>query len=130
MSTNSKRLAAAAALLLLADRSAFLDPPANSRDTLAPDATAQGRLLAAVGKIHRETLPRLPNLIATRSTFSFDDSPEEIGQGRLSPANGNALDGCFQDGSLRAQRKRESIDRRRSNHHGGSPPGASSDRHS
>ena len=74
--------AAAAALLLLADRSAFLDPPASELpDTQAPDATAQRRLLAAVQKFAIETLPRLPNLIATRSTFSFDDSPEELAKG-------------------------------------------------
>ncbi len=70
--------AAATALLLLADRSVFLDPPANELpSTPAPDAATQRHLLAAARRFAVETLPRLPNLLATRTTFSFDDSPQE-----------------------------------------------------
>ena len=72
----------AAALLLLADRSAFLDPPANELPANpAPDAAAQQRLLQSAQKFAIETLPRLPNLLATRTTFGFDDSPQEVTKG-------------------------------------------------
>jgi VWFA-related protein len=72
----------AMALLLLADRSAFLDPPANELPaTPAPDAPRQQQLLEAAKRFAVETLPNLPNLLATRTTFSFDDSPQEVTKG-------------------------------------------------
>jgi VWFA-related protein len=72
----------AMALLLLADKSAFLDPPANELPaTPAPDAATQQQLLEAAKKFAVETLPHLPNLLATRTTFSFDDSPQEVTNG-------------------------------------------------
>ncbi len=70
------------ALLLLADRSAFLDPPANEFPTTpAPDAATQQKLLEAAKRFAVETLPNLPNLLATRTTFNFDDSPQEVTKG-------------------------------------------------
>jgi VWFA-related protein len=72
----------AMALLLLADRSAFLDPPASELPaTPIPDAATQQHLLEAAKKFAVETLPNLPNLLATRTTFSFDDSPQEVMKG-------------------------------------------------
>ena len=72
----------AMALLLLADRSSFLDPPANELpDTPAPDAATQEHLLEAAKRFAVDTLPNLPNLLATRTTFSFDDSPQEVTKG-------------------------------------------------
>ncbi|WP_348264757.1 VWA domain-containing protein [Telmatobacter sp. DSM 110680] len=72
----------AIALLLLADRSAFLDPPASELPTTPPpDAVAQQHLLEAAKRFAVETLPHLPNLLATRTTFSFDDSPQEVTKG-------------------------------------------------
>ena len=72
----------AMALLLLADRSAFLDPPANELPaTPTPDAATQQHLLEAAKRFAVETLPNLPNLLATRTTFSFDDSPQEVTKG-------------------------------------------------
>jgi len=70
------------ALILLADRSAFLEPPASELPANpAPEADGQQRLLQLAQKFAMETLPRLPNLLATRTTFSFDDSPQEITKG-------------------------------------------------
>jgi VWFA-related protein len=72
----------AMALLLLADRSSFLDPPANELPaTPAPDVATQQHLLQAAKRFAVETLPNLPNLLATRTTFSFDDSPQEVTKG-------------------------------------------------
>ena len=69
------------ALILLADKSAFLDP---LRST--PWESATGRIVAnsiccSGAKFALETLPHLPNLLATRTTFSFDDSPQEVTKG-------------------------------------------------
>lgn len=70
------------ALLLLADRSAFLDPPAADLPANPPpDAAAQEHLLQVAQRFAIETLPRLPNLLATRITYSFDDSPQEVVKG-------------------------------------------------
>ena len=72
----------AMALLLLADRSAFLNPPANELPAApTPGAATQQQLLEAAKRFAVETLPHLPNLLATRTTFSFDDSPQEVTKG-------------------------------------------------
>lgn len=72
----------ATALLLLADRSAFLDPPASELPpTPPPDEAGQQHLLEMAHEFALQTLPRLPNLLATRTTFSFDDSPQELTKG-------------------------------------------------
>jgi VWFA-related protein len=73
---------AALALLLLADRSSFLDPPASELpNTPAPDAATQQQLLEATQRFALQTLPRLPDFLATRTTLSFDDSPQEVTKG-------------------------------------------------
>ena len=72
----------ALALRLLADRSSFLDPPASELPTTpAPDAATQQQLLDAAQRFALQTLPRLPNFLATRTTLSFDDSPQEATKG-------------------------------------------------
>jgi hypothetical protein len=69
----------AQALHLLADQSAFLDPPASELPAIAPpDAAAQQRMLKAERAFVMQTLPRLPNFLATRTTERFDDSPQEL----------------------------------------------------
>jgi len=70
------------ALLLLADRSAFLDPPASELPTApAPDNTAQIAMLDAARKYVSQTLPRLPNFLATRVIDLYDDSPQALKKG-------------------------------------------------
>jgi hypothetical protein len=72
------------ALQLLADQSALLDPPANEiPGAVYPDAATQAKLLAAARNYVQETLPRLPNLLATRTTYSFDDSPQALKENYL-----------------------------------------------
>ena len=72
----------ATALFLLADRSAFLDLPASELPaTPPPDAEVQQHLLELAHRFAVETLPQLPNLLATRTTYSFDDSPQEVVRG-------------------------------------------------
>jgi hypothetical protein len=73
---------AALALQLLADQSAFLDPPASELPaTSVPDDATQQRMREAVRNYVAQTLPRLPNLLATRSTRRYDDSPQELKKG-------------------------------------------------
>jgi VWFA-related protein len=68
---------AALALELLADDSALLDPPHNELPATAPpDAAAQQRILSASRGYVLETVPRLPNFFATRTTIRFDDSAQ------------------------------------------------------
>jgi hypothetical protein len=67
------------ALQLLADESAPLDPPAAELPTAAPpDAAASERMLQAAGVYVAKTLPRLPDFLATRTTFRFDDTPQVL----------------------------------------------------
>ena len=73
---------AALALQLLADQSAFLDPPASELPaTSVPDDATQQRMLEAVRNYVARTLPRLPNFLATRSIRRYDDSPQELKKG-------------------------------------------------
>jgi hypothetical protein len=71
-----------AALQLLADQSAFLEPPASELpDTPAPDSPTQRTQLASALNFVHETLPSLPNLLALRTTFSFDGSLQVTAKG-------------------------------------------------
>jgi len=65
------------ALHLLADQSAFLDPPASEiPPTPAPDAATQQQILSKARAYVVQTLPHLPDFIATRTTYRFNDSPQ------------------------------------------------------
>ena len=64
----------ARALELLADQSAFFDPPANELPaTPAPDSAEQTRILQAARRYVSQTLPRLPDFFATRVISLYDD---------------------------------------------------------
>jgi VWFA-related protein len=63
-------------LVLLADLSAFLDPPASEIPaTATPDLATQRELIAATVDSARRTMYQLPNFLATRDTIRFEDSP-------------------------------------------------------
>jgi hypothetical protein len=69
-------------LQLLADRSAFLDPPwSEMLSAAAPDDVAQQNMLRAARSYVAQTLPRLPNFLATRIVNRYDDSPQALKQG-------------------------------------------------
>ncbi len=66
------------ALLLLADKSVFLDPPAV--EILAdstPDPAATREMLVKIVNYVNTTLRQLPNLSAIRETMAFEDRPQE-----------------------------------------------------
>lgn len=72
----------ALALELLADQSAFLDPPAGELPaTEPPDAAAQQRMMDLARGYVVETWPRLPDFFLTRTTHRFDDSKQILRQG-------------------------------------------------
>ena len=63
-------------LMILADKSAFLDPPAPETPAKPPpDFAEQRRIMGlAVGYVTR-TIPQLPNFFAARETKYFEDTP-------------------------------------------------------
>jgi VWFA-related protein len=64
------------ALLGLADRSAFLQPPAGEiPDRPAPDDTEQRRILGLTATYVGQAIPQLPRFYATRTTTYFEDTP-------------------------------------------------------
>ena len=70
------------AMQLLADQSAFLDLPAKELPAIAaPDQAAQLRMFDTSTHYVAETMARLPNFLATRTTNRFDDSPQEVKKG-------------------------------------------------
>jgi VWFA-related protein len=73
---------ASPALQLLADQSAFLDPPANELPSTAPpDDATQERMIEAARRYVAQTLLQLPNLFAVRTTNRYDDRPYEVKKG-------------------------------------------------
>jgi VWFA-related protein len=72
----------ALALQLLADQSAFLDPPPSELPaTGSPDATTQQRMMDQARGYVVKIWPHLPNFFVTRTTARFDDSPQVVHQG-------------------------------------------------
>jgi len=86
-----------AALTALADLSAFLDPPAADQLAAAPpDLKAQGAMLSSAIDYVVQTLTKLPDFYATRTTEHFQDTPayETLStheSGGCRPSNG----GCY-----------------------------------
>ena len=66
------------ALMLLADQSIFLPPPADEVPAdAAPDAAATRKMLVNIVNYVNTTVRQLPNLMATRFTNGFEDRPRE-----------------------------------------------------
>jgi hypothetical protein len=69
-------------LNILADLSAFLEPPAAEKPVKEPpDVAAQKDIIRAAQSFAEVTLKRLPDFLATRTTRSFEDIPIEIEDG-------------------------------------------------
>ena len=83
-----------AALVALADGSAFLDPPAAEIPLdPAPDLEAQRQMLSRTVKYLQEVIPKLPDFFATRTTTQYE---------QLSPKEGDTWKAALADQSLRA----------------------------
>jgi len=65
------------ALQLMADESAVLDPPASELPTTPPpDAAAAKKILDSATSYVTSTLPHLPDFLATRTTYTFNDTAQ------------------------------------------------------
>jgi hypothetical protein len=84
------------ALRLLADSSAFLDPPPGEIPARAEPSVAEQRAMLN-GAIHfvAVTLKRLPDFFATRTTDGFDDLPAVSTHSGLAPSGKMHSDGSF-----------------------------------
>jgi hypothetical protein len=75
------------ALMILADASAFLDPPAAEiPNQPTPDPATQRKILALAVNYVTQALHQLPNFFATRVTRSFEDSPVVTRSGAFTTA--------------------------------------------
>lgn len=73
-------------LLAVADASGFLPPPADEiPDRPAPDVAEQKRIMGLVVDYVRNTIPQLPNFLATRVTERFEDTPQVVSVYERSP---------------------------------------------
>ena len=89
------------ALLALADKSSFLQPPASDIPaTAAPDLASQRRMLALTVNYLAKTLPLLPNLFATRETRRFEGLPSVglEGENDVAEVDHSAATVFFRDG--------------------------------
>jgi hypothetical protein len=67
------------ALQLLADESALLDPPAAELPAVAaPNPATAQRIFTEARAYVTRILPHLPDFLATRTTYSFDNSPQVL----------------------------------------------------
>ncbi len=67
------------ALVILADQSAFLDPPASEIPAAAaPDLARQRKIMSLAVDYVQRTIQQLPNFIATRDTIRFEDTPRQL----------------------------------------------------
>lgn len=67
------------ALIALADRASFLNPPTSEIPTIAePDPQAQHRMLALSEDYIEKAIHQLPNLYATRVTISFEHNKKPL----------------------------------------------------
>ena len=65
------------ALLILADMSAFLEPPASEIPaTATPDLASQQQIMALAVTYAVKTISKLPDFFATRDTIFFEDTPQ------------------------------------------------------
>ena len=98
------------ALQLLADQSAFLDPPASELlPDPAPDDATQQRMLAAARSYVTQTLPSLPNFLATRTINRYDDSAQALKNGSWPVRSGlHLVDTSSRETSVRDSRDTQS----------------------
>ena len=119
-------------LELLADASAFLEPPVTELPPQAvPAAASQQAMLNAAVQYVAGTFKRLPNFLATRLTRSFDDTPLVVTHSGWSPSNTELhLAGTFdQEVTYRDGREaalRSVTTSGRDTKQGASPPGLTS----
>ena len=97
------------ALQLLADQSAFLVPSASEfPPKAAPDAATQQQMVNAVRSYVAQTLPHLPNFLATRTINRYENSPYALRKGEwLVRAGMHLVDTSSREISVRDERENQ-----------------------
>jgi hypothetical protein len=97
-----------AALVVLADESAFLDPPAAEiLSDPAPDRDTQRQMILGTAKYLKEVIPKLPDFFAVRTTTEYE---------QLSPRKEDTWKTALADQSLREAVTGKAILRYRNGH--------------
>jgi VWFA-related protein len=80
------------AIEALADTSVFLGPPSSEIPVnVAPDLTEQRRIMAQAIDYLANTLPKLPNFFATRTTAQYEEDPPKSEKAATENAGGGPL---------------------------------------
>lgn len=86
------------ALLVLADLSAFVSPPASAISTrAAPSLAAQHQIISLAAGFAKKTITHLPDFFATRNTLRFEDTPSHFGHSLIIPYQPPHLIDSLQD---------------------------------
>jgi VWFA-related protein len=98
-----------AALVALADESAFLDPPvAEILSDPAPDLGAQRQMLSRTVKYLKEVIPRLPDFFAVRITTEYQQpSPQKGDTWKVALADQSLREAVTEKATLRYQNGHE-----------------------
>jgi hypothetical protein len=101
-----------AALVTLADESAFLDPPAAEILTdPAPDPDMQRQIILRTAKYLREVNPKLPDFFATRTTTEYEQpSPQKADTWKTAPADQSLREAVIDKATLRYRNGHEEQD--------------------
>ncbi len=91
-----------AALVTLADESAFLDPPAAEiLSDPAPDLDMQRKMILGTAKYLKEVIPKLPDFFAIRTTTEYEQpSPQKADTWKTAPADQSLREGVTEKATL------------------------------
>jgi VWFA-related protein len=101
-----------AALVTLADASAFLDPPAAEiLSDPAPDLDVQRQVILRTAKYLKEVIPKLPDFFAIRTTTEYEQpSPQKADTWKTAPADQSLREEVTEKVTLRYRNGREEQD--------------------
>ncbi len=101
-----------AALVALADGSAFLDPPAaETPSDPAPDLETQRQMISRTVKYLKEVIPKLPDFFATRTTTEYEQpSPQKADTWKTALADQSLREAVTERATLRYRNGREEQD--------------------
>jgi VWFA-related protein len=101
-----------AALVALADESAFLDPPAAEiLSDPAPDLETQRQMISRTVKYLKEVIPKLPDFFAIRTTTEYEQSSaQKADTWKTAPADQSLREAVTEKATLRYRNGREEQD--------------------
>jgi hypothetical protein len=101
-----------AALVALADESAFLDPPpAEILSDPAPDLDTQRQMMSQTVKYLKEVIPKLPDFFAIRTTTEYEQpSPQKANTWKTALADQSLREGATEKATLRYRNGHEEQD--------------------